>query len=95
MTEWHELCVWMGFVEHLMYCNDMGTHLADDPSKEGKEKWLKDDNLLNQIMNSMEDLVQDLVRHCTTVKQSWEYLESFYANKQDLFHVHGLLSGLY
>ena len=36
-----------------------------------------------------------LVGHCTTVKELWAYLESLYASKHNLFHVHELLTRLY
>ena len=77
--------LWKGFVKHHIPCHDMGTHLMDDPPKEGKEKWLKeDDRFLNQILNSIENHEQDLVRHWTMVK----YLGSLYARKQNSFHVY-------
>ncbi|XP_065860505.1 uncharacterized protein [Euphorbia lathyris] len=56
---------------------------------------MEDYKLFNQIQNTLDPTVDDVVTHCETVKELWEYLEFLYANKKDVSHLHMLLLRIY
>ncbi|KAJ0111828.1 hypothetical protein Patl1_02734 [Pistacia atlantica] len=93
---------WKRIIRRYVSNIDMGDHLIKDPPEETEDdskirkRWLmEDDKLFNQIQNTLDSFVDDVIGHCDTIKELWEYLEFLYASKQDLSHAHELLLKIY
>ncbi|XP_065870448.1 uncharacterized protein [Euphorbia lathyris] len=91
---------WKRTITRYINSVDLGDHLSNNPpprdDQGSRKKWMMVDyKLFNLIQNTLDSTIDDIVTHCDTVKEMWEYLESMYASKQDLTHIHNLLSSYY
>ena len=60
-----------------MVSHEKTNHLLADPLTPVTDAWtLKDNNLLHQVLTTMELKVQDVVLHCVTVKELWCFLST-------------------
>lgn len=84
--------LWKNAITMALKGRALAGHLTDEPpsetTQEGKAWHMSDANLVNLLWDSMETKVSDLVSHCSSVKQMWDYLSMLYSGQSNASRIY-------